>query len=82
MKVTFTIRINRRTLLNTLLYADDQVIVRENVSDLQSSIYSLVKIVPKHGVEILTVITRVITFGAKISVRSKISDTIIQFSIQ
>ena len=58
--------------IETVLFADDQVIVAENEDDLQRSAYSLGKVMAKYGMKISLKKTKTIAFKGKEPVRSKI----------
>lgn len=58
--------------LETVLFADDQVIVAENENDLQRSVYSLEKVMAKYDMTISSKKTKTIAFKGKDPIRSKI----------
>lgn len=58
--------------LDTLLYADDQVLFGNNEDELQYSIYHLHLIARNYNLEISTSKTKIMAFQGKLPVRSKI----------
>lgn len=66
------INIGKGTCLNTLLYADDQVIIQETEDDLQLSLYRLNQICEKYNFEISQPKTNIMAFKGKDPIRSKI----------
>lgn len=66
------IHLGKNTFLNTLLYADDQVILQENEDNLQISIYQLEQILKEYNLIVSVNKTKVMAFKGKESIRTKI----------
>lgn len=66
------VKITNTEQIETLLFADDQVIVAENEDELQRSVFKLEKIAKEYGMKISTAKTKVIAFRGKEQKRSKI----------
>jgi retron-type reverse transcriptase len=66
------IKLNDRICLNTVLFADDQVIVQKSKSDLQMSVYKLHQLCSECNVKISLTKTKTVAFYGKQSVRTKI----------
>lgn len=60
------------TYINTLMFADDQVILQKSEDDLQHSVYRLYQICKVYNLEISEKKTKVMAFKGKFPVRSKI----------
>jgi hypothetical protein len=60
------------TCLDTLLFADDQVIIATSEDDLQRAVYSLQNIASNFGMEISTDKAKVMVLLGKEPIRSKI----------
>ncbi|NSM56166.1 RNA-directed DNA polymerase [Wolbachia endosymbiont of Atemnus politus] len=65
-------KINRKINLNTLLFADDQIIIGNSETELQRSIFKLTNIIKDYGMEISIEKTKVMAFLGNDPVRSKI----------
>ena len=66
------VKITNTEQIETLLFADDQVIVAENEDELQRSVFKLEKIAKEYGMKISTAKIKVIAFRGKEQKRSKI----------
>ena len=66
------IKIAQESYLNTILYADDQVIIQSSEDDLQKSVFLLKNIGKEYNMKISTRKTKVMAFAGKDPVRSKI----------
>lgn len=66
------IMINRRLKLDTILYADDQVLIADSEDKLQISLHNLNKIATKYDMEISTDKTKILAFRGKDPIPSKI----------
>lgn len=66
------IEIAENCFLNSILYADDQVLIAETEDELQLNIYKLSKIARYYNCEISTSKTHIMAFCGKDPVRSKI----------
>ncbi|XP_065211066.1 uncharacterized protein LOC135839116 [Planococcus citri] len=60
------------THVNTLLFADDQVVFADNEGDLQRELYNLQKVADKYGMRISSSKTKVMDVEGKEPIRSKI----------
>lgn len=69
---TSGIKITSALTLNTLLYADDQVIISNSEDNLQRGLYTLNKILKDFGMEISAQKSKVMAFLGQDPVRSKI----------
>jgi hypothetical protein len=63
---------NRNFNMDTVLFADDQVLIAKSESDLQYSVHNLNKIAAKYSLEINIEKTKVMAFKGREPVRSKI----------
>ena len=66
------IELGQECIINTLLFADDQVILHETEDNLQFSIFQLDKICNEYGLRISTAKSKVMAFKGKDPVRTKI----------
>jgi hypothetical protein len=66
------ISINRSMILDTLLFADDQVLIASSEDELQRAIYNLQKKVSDFDMSISIEKTKITAFSGKDPVRSKI----------
>jgi hypothetical protein len=66
------IPINRNFNTDTMLFADDQILIAKSESDLQYSVHNLNKIATKYSLEINIEKTKVMAFKGRKPVRSKI----------
>ena len=66
------IKLKRNTYLNTLLFADDQVIIQDSEDKLQKSVYLLNQKRKDYNLKISTDKTQIMAFKGKYLVRSKI----------
>jgi len=64
--------LKRNLYLNTLLFADDQVIIQDSEDKLQKSVYILNQMRKDHNLKISMGKTKIMAFKGKHSVRSKI----------
>ena len=65
-------QINSHTRLNTILYADDQIIIQKSEGNLQRSVYLLGSWLPsEYNVEITTFKTKVMVFEGEGSCQIK-----------
>jgi len=62
----------KRNYLNTLLFADDQVVIRDSEDKLQKSVYILNQMSKDYTLKISTDKTKIMAFKGKHLVRSKI----------
>jgi hypothetical protein len=67
-----SIKVDRHTKVDTLLFADDQVLVAESEDDLQRSVCSLHRKAKEYDMEILLDKTKIMAFVRKDHKRSKI----------
>jgi hypothetical protein len=65
------IKLNDRICINTMLSADDQVILQESESDLQMSVYKLHQLYSEYNMKISLTKTKTLAFHVKQSVRTK-----------
>jgi hypothetical protein len=63
--------LNKNSCLDTLLFADDQVIIATSKDDLQPAVCNLQNIASNFDVEISTDTSKVMTFVGKEPIRSK-----------
>ena len=66
------IQLSTNSTLDTLLYADDQVLLANTEDELQYSVHHLNVIAQNFNMEISTVKTKVMAFQGKMPIRSKI----------
>ena len=66
------IQLNEEKKIETILFADDQVIISKNENELQRSVYNLEKIAKKFGMKISSSKTKTLAFKGKEPTRSKI----------
>jgi hypothetical protein len=66
------IKLNDRICLNTMLFADDQVILQKSESDLQMSVYKFHKLCSEYNMKISLTKTKTTAFHGKQSVRTEI----------
>jgi hypothetical protein len=66
------ISINRSMILNTLLFADVQVLIVSSKDKLQRAIYNLQKMVSDSDMSISIEKTKIMAFSGKVPARSKI----------
>jgi len=64
--------LTRNLYLNTLLFADDQVIIQDSEDKLQISVYILNQMSKDYNLKICTDETKIVAFRGKHLVRSKI----------
>lgn len=74
------ISLNRQNILNTLLFADDQIIIQDSEDNLQKAIHKLNTICGEYHLKISIQKTKVMAFRGKHPVRSKIiiNNTVIE----
>jgi hypothetical protein len=66
------IPINRNVNIDTMLFADDQVLLAKSEDDLQYSVHNLNKVASEFSMDINTDTTRVMAFRLMVPIRSKI----------
>jgi hypothetical protein len=71
-KVDAGILLKRNLYLNTLLFADDQVVIQDSEDKLQKSVYILNQMSKDYNLNISTDKTKIMAFKVKHLVRSKI----------
>jgi hypothetical protein len=59
------IKLNDRICLNTMLFADDQVILQKSESDLQMSVYKLHQLCSEYNMKISLTKTKTMAFHGK-----------------
>jgi hypothetical protein len=65
-------RLGNQQYLETVLFADDQVVIAENEDELQRGMHELEKSVKKHNMKISCAKTKTLAFKGKDPVRSKV----------
>jgi hypothetical protein len=68
---SYRTEIHNDTVLNTLLFSDDQVLLSESEDDLQTALYILIKNIRQFGTKISPLKSTVMTFKVEVPVRSK-----------
>ena len=71
-KVDAGVILERNLYLNTLLFADDQIIIQDSEDKLQKSVYILNQMSKDYNLKISTDKTKIVAFKGKHLVRSKI----------
>ena len=71
-KYPLGITISGNTKLNTLLFADDQIIISNSEDNLQKAVFALQKVAQEYGMQISLQKTKVMAFRGVDPVRSKI----------
>jgi hypothetical protein len=64
-EIKTAIKLNDRICINTMLFADDQVILQESESDLQMSVYKLHQLYSEYNMKISLTKTKTMEFHGK-----------------